>query len=117
MRQGTHKFGFKKKAEKTRAPAPADTGPLPIVWMPASAHRVEREIKSGAILNFSTSVDFDGLYIGHLFGEFGQKGFSFKKYSITSAAFPDDFHARKLTNCLMITMCYILLEGNGELLL
>ncbi len=51
MRQSTHKFEFKKKPKEISAPSPADTGPPPIVWMLAFAHRVDREISDGVFPN------------------------------------------------------------------
>ena len=61
MRQSTHKFEFKKKPKEISAPAPVDTGPPPIVWQLAFAHRVEKEIAQGTFPNRAAAARHYGI--------------------------------------------------------
>ena len=64
MKQDTHEFEFEKKVKKNRRPrasAPADTGPPPIVWQLAFAHRVEKEINSGIFPNRAAAARHYGI--------------------------------------------------------
>ena len=61
MRQDTHEFELKKKLKELPAPAPADTGPPPIVWMLAFAHRVDKEIAQGKFPNRAAAAKHYGI--------------------------------------------------------
>ena len=55
MRQD-HTFEFKKKPKELSAPSSIDTGPPPIVWQLAFAHRVDHEISEGVFSNRSAAA-------------------------------------------------------------
>jgi len=56
-----HAFEFKKKPKEARVPAPVDTGPPPIVWQLAFAHRVDREIIEGVFSNRAAAAQHYGI--------------------------------------------------------
>lgn len=61
MKQDTHTFEFKKKPKERSAIAPAKTGPPPIVWQLAFAHRVEKEISQGFFPNRAAAAKHYGI--------------------------------------------------------
>ena len=54
-----HTFEFKKKSKEPRALA--DTGPPPIVWQLAFAHRVDKEISVGKFPNRAAAARHYGI--------------------------------------------------------
>ena len=56
-----HTFEFNKKPKELSAPTPVDTGPPPIVWQLAFAHRVDKKISGGTFPNRAAAAQHYGI--------------------------------------------------------
>ena len=61
MKQDTHEFEFKKKPKEISTIVAVDTGPPPIVWQLAFAHRVDKEIAQSKFPNRAAAARHYGI--------------------------------------------------------